>query len=75
MLAGCGRYGGGRTILALLVSPVLFYWSVTAGGGRKFSSFSMRATEVSQRGFREDVRLLAYFYPQYHRIPENDEFW
>jgi hypothetical protein len=29
----------------------------------------------TKAAFREDVRLLVYFYPQYHRMPENDQFW
>jgi hypothetical protein len=74
-----GFKAGGRGTFAIMLSMVLAYWSLTADQGRESPSsgtgFLITTPQGNQGGFRKDVRLLAYFYPQYHRVPENDEFW
>lgn len=52
--------------------PLVSIGMYTAGDSR--GEKAPLGREESPR-FRIDVKLLAYYYPQYHAIPENDEFW
>lgn len=70
-VAGVGTEGGREA--AHGVARVMAELQSTANGDRSFEYVPMDGEPTSPAGI--DVRAIAFYLPQFHPFPENDEWW